>query len=295
LATGLQVAKWITETFDPYASRTVEEAATEALVDIGNLSPADAAVEAERLAAEVSQHLSAMQGRPFEFSARDPRRLIGVKRRLAEDSAAVRDMKDLWGLWRPELEVIAQLDPDEFERLCAGAMRLSGATRAVVTGGPDDGGIDLYGRIPIRPPDQAVREKDLLRTALLDRELLFLGQCKRYDPAFEVGPGEINQFRGAVERCLNKYEGAAMPPALRVPEHFYRRNETCLALFFTTAKVSDKARDTAKSVDIITLSGQDIGEFLSYRRVGVRTDRQGELRVERDALIGWLETHSETA
>lgn len=83
-------------------------------------------------------------------------------------------------LWSEQLlDVLLDMPPDSFERLCQRLLRESGFIKVNVTGRKGDGGIDGIG---------------VLKIALLSFQVLF--QCKRYRGI--VGPGEIRDFRGAM-------------------------------------------------------------------------------------------------
>src|SRR5258708_19530891 len=79
----------------------------------------------------------------------------------------------------------------------------------------------------------------------------------------------MDSFNGAVEHCLSQYEGNHHPPSKRVPSSFYRKNETCIRLFFTTADYTDTAVGAAKAMDIILINGPQIAQFLVYHKVGL--------------------------
>lgn len=82
--------------------------------------------------------------------------------------------------WREQLlDVLGELKPDAFERLCQRMLRESGFVRVEVTGKAGDGGIDGTG---------------VLRINLLSFQVLF--QCKRWKGS--VGSSVVRDFRGAM-------------------------------------------------------------------------------------------------
>jgi restriction system protein len=82
--------------------------------------------------------------------------------------------------WRDALlDVLQNMTPGGFERLCQRVLRESGFTQVSVTGRSGDGGIDGLG---------------VLRIALLSFQVFF--QCKRYRGS--VGASAIRDFRGAM-------------------------------------------------------------------------------------------------
>ena len=83
--------------------------------------------------------------------------------------------------WRKILlDLLLELDPKNFERLCQRILRESGFVNVEVTGRSGDGGIDGTG---------AVELGDLLAFPVLF-------QCKRYQGG--VGPSVVRDFRGAM-------------------------------------------------------------------------------------------------
>lgn len=83
--------------------------------------------------------------------------------------------------WRETLlDLLLELDPAKFERLCQRILRESGFVQVEVTGRSGDGGIDGTGTVELG--------------GLLAFPVLF--QCKRYQGS--VGPSVIRDFRGAM-------------------------------------------------------------------------------------------------
>jgi restriction system protein len=78
------------------------------------------------------------------------------------------------------LEIIKELPPAGFERLCQRLLRESGFQQVVVTGRSGDGGIDGMGSLKVTP--------------FVSFNVLF--QCKRYEGA--VSASHIRDFRGAM-------------------------------------------------------------------------------------------------
>lgn len=78
------------------------------------------------------------------------------------------------------LDLLRDLPPDGFERICQRLLRESGFQEVRVTGKSGDGGIDGYGILQINP--------------LVSFNVLF--QCKRYKGS--VGSAVIRDFRGAM-------------------------------------------------------------------------------------------------
>ena len=98
-----------------------------------------------------------------------------------EDESLVGDTSEDSRSWREELlDVLLNLHPSAFERLCQRILRESGFTEVNVTGRPGDGGIDGEGVLRIE--------------GLISFPVKF--QCKRWKNS--VGPSTIREFRGAM-------------------------------------------------------------------------------------------------
>lgn len=94
---------------------------------------------------------------------------------LAEDSVDATDV------WREELfDILRNIPPDAFERMCRRLLLESGFVDVKVTGRSSDGGIDGHGLIRL--------------AGLISFPVVF--QCKRYSGS--VGARVIRDFRGAM-------------------------------------------------------------------------------------------------
>ncbi|MYI98387.1 MAG: restriction endonuclease, partial [Gemmatimonadetes bacterium] len=89
--------------------------------------------------------------------------------------------------WREDfLDLLLNLSPDTFERLCQRLLRESGFIEVEVTGRSGDGGIDGHGIIRL--------------VGLVSFPVLF--QCKRYKGT--VSPNQVRDFRGAMTGRADK-------------------------------------------------------------------------------------------
>jgi hypothetical protein len=226
------------------------------------------------------------QDLPFHFHGANEYRLVGKQRTRPTDSPATAEVRERLSLLTPMLDAVYASGNIMFEKVCAGLMHLSGASEAHATCSTDDGGIDVYGRLPLRLPDPGIHQS-LLGTCLLDKKYLFLGQCKCYAPTTRIGRPELENFQGATAHCLSQYEGNHHPPSQRVPSSFYRKNETCIRLFFTTADYADTTVGAANAMDIILINGRQIAEYLVYHKIGLSDG--DDLSVSQAQLTKWAE------
>ena len=140
------------------------------------------------------------------------------------------DGDDVGSDWQiPVLEILRNMKPDAFERLCQRILRESGFAKVEVTGRAGDGGIDGAG---------------VLRVNLISFRVLF--QCKRYSGS--VGAPEIRKFQGAVVGRADK--GLFITTGR-----------------FTKDAEREAVRDGAPAIDLIP--GNDLCDLLKTLELGV--------------------------
>jgi len=140
------------------------------------------------------------------------------------------------------LEVVQEMAPSSFEKLCQRVLRESGFTSVQVTGRSGDGGIDGIG---------------VLRIALLSFHVFF--QCKRYKGS--VSAGAIRDFRGAMVGRTDK--GLFITTGS-----------------FTSDAKREATRDGAPVLDLI--DGDTLCEILKKLSLGVTTRQVEEITVKSD-------------
>lgn len=134
--------------------------------------------------------------------------------------------------WREELlQVLLNMDPDDFEHLAKRLLRAAGFINATVTGGSGDGGIDGMG---------------VYRISLVSFPVYF--QCKRYKGS--VGPEKVRDFRGAMQGRGDK--GLLITTGN-----------------FTAEAKKEATRDGAPPIDLI--DGEQLCDLLKDHRLGVET------------------------
>lgn len=133
--------------------------------------------------------------------------------------------------WKDKLlEIIKNISPDSFERLCMRLLRESGFNHVVVTGKSGDGGIDGKGIIKIG--------------GLLSFHVVF--QCKRYKDT--VSSSLIRDFRGAMQGRAEK--GLILTTGT-----------------FTKDAKQEAQRDGAPQIDLI--DGESLVEKLKELKLGI--------------------------
>lgn len=280
-----EIAERLISTFPPTHADSLERAIANSLRD--SLGPRAAQLAAEQKERQVLGALQAHEQSVLPFDISDSRRprLVGKQRPRPGDSPEVRSLRERLRLVPSMRLIVHELGDEVFEQLCAALMWRAGATDARVTQQGDEGGIDVYGRLPVRLQDDAI-PRDLIRTNVVDKNLLFFGQCKACEPHKRIGRPAIDEFSGQVRAALSHYEGNRKPPAHRVPRDYYRRFELCLPIYFTIGSYSDPAQSAAASRDIVVVDGVQIAELLVHYRAGL-AERAGELDISTEELRRW--------
>lgn len=128
------------------------------------------------------------------------------------------------------LEVIKDLPPAGFERLCQRLLRENGFEQVTVTGKSGDGGIDGVGILQLNK--------------FVSFTVLF--QCKRYQGS--VTPGQVRDFRGAMEGRADK--GIVITTGT-----------------FTVEAKKEARRDGAKPIELV--NGDDLVELFQSLKLGL--------------------------
>ncbi len=160
-----------------------------------------------------------------------------------EEPAAVDEVLTQLG-WREQLiEVIFQLDPSAFERLCQRVLREAGFLEVEVTRRSGDGGIDGYGTIRIG--------------GLISFNVLFQSKKHRAN----IGPEVVRDFRGAMVGRADK--GLIITTA-----------------GFTREARREATRDGAPPIDLI--DGELLAEKLKELRLGVSVKMVEHIEINAD-------------
>ena len=274
--TSQDIADKIVRNFDRNSSKKIYEAICDVLLSKG-FTDSEASELAENCENQVFNHLKKYTATelPFDFSIRGRNmRLIGKSRIRRDDKPETIYARTVSPFLSEMRKTLAMIEYDDFETLCAASLRLAGATEAFALRTHDEGGIDFFGRIPLRNQSENIPET-LLRTPLLKHQLLILGQAKRNDPNSCIGRPEIQKFSEQIRECLAKYQDNPDPPKMRVPSNYYIQNEPCLPIFITTASFSGRVPGTAFANGILLIEGQELAEFLLAKRIGVINDQSG--------------------
>jgi len=219
---------------------------------------------------------------PFELSVQRPERLVGKRRPRVGDSPETKALRERLNTIDGLVEIVASMDDNAFEYLCAAIIVRNGASDANVTAHSDDGGIDVFGRLPVLVGDSRI-PRGLARTTLDVRDILFLCQAKRYGRQQTIGRDELQKFAGQSRDCLTAYRNIERKPSHRVPASYYVEEELCLTLFMTSASFSRQARSYADGVNMVLADGRLIAELLVVWGVGGHPGSA----TSSDAVLDW--------
>ena len=162
---------------------------------------------------------------------------------ILDKDLTIEDEKVFPNSWQDDLlEILYNIKPDEFEKLCQRILRESGFTKVNVTGKINDGGIDGVG---------------VLKINLLSFQILF--QCKRYKGS--VGSSTVRDFRGAMVGRSDK--GLIIT--------------TCS---FTSEARKESTRDGAPTIELI--DGVELCEIIKNLRLGIEVNIVEKININHD-------------
>ena len=281
-----ELANILVSDFDRNSAVGLDRAITQILQERG-LGIRRAEEVAYNVSRGVLRHLQARTPEELPFRlCDDGQRLVGKARGRASDDATAIAARSVHGLADILHDRLLAVSTDEFEIVSAAALVLAGAREmhALCTG--DEGGIDFFGRLEVRPASAQI-PPGILHTTILPKELLVLGQAKRYPKDIKVGRPDIQKFKGQVSDCLDKYVGNARPPSHRVPDTYYHAREPHLGIFVTTGSFAETAMESTGASGIVLVSGIQLAQFLAFHRIGI-VQRGDGLVFDEQEFLAWL-------
>lgn len=129
------------------------------------------------------------------------------------------------------LNILKNMPPNGFERICQRLLRESGFEQVAVTGKSSDGGIDGHGILQVNP--------------FVSFRVLF--QCKRYQGS--VTPSQVRDFRGAMQGRADK--GIIITTGL-----------------FTTEATKEARRDGVPPIELV--DGEKLVEMFTLLELGLK-------------------------
>ena len=166
----------------------------------------------------------------------------------SRDKSIEPDDEDGRKSWQEQLiDVLLEMSPDAFERLCSRLLRESGFIEVTVTGKSGDGGIDGHGIIRMG--------------GLISFPVLF--QCKRIRGS--VTPSLVRDFRGAMAGRSDK--------GLLITTGNFTRDAR-----------REATRDGAPPIDLI--DGNSLAEKLKELELGVKTEMVEEVSINKEWFKG---------
>jgi len=167
---------------------------------------------------------------PFAFNSSSEYVLQGCAFAEPRDPPDLKAAKARRARYDEYVSALRNLGPQEFERLCAGILRLVGVSNAQLTRRTGDEGIDFSGRLPL---GQYLFPGDVFPTIQNQLAVWMIGQAKRYEatvvstPAIRelVGSVELAKGRAIAEPVDEPTDDQSPAPLLgderRPPAHFF--------------------------------------------------------------------------
>lgn len=169
---------------------------------------------------------------------------IDIEKKTKSVSQDDQEMEENKVTWHERvLEIIQNIEPEKFERLCQRLLRELGFLNVEVTGRSGDGGIDGKGIIRLG--------------GVLSFHIVF--QCKRYQGS--VGPSIVRDFRGAMVGRADK--------GLLITTGTFSRDAR-----------KEAKRDGAPPIDLF--DGTDFVDKLKELKLGIKTVTVEEVTFEND-------------
>jgi hypothetical protein len=195
--------------------------------------------------------------------------------RFADDLELGEDERDLLARYRLQhelLELLRNLDPNAFEHLCGRILAAVGCTHYYVTRMSQDQGVDCFGRLPAaaRTPPGGLQLAPGERV-LGGLSFLLFAQAKRYGADNPVDVNVIRDIEGAWRDIENRRGDRELPVDLArgLQEVGYRSADPVLLMVMATSSFTGPAEEAAKSLGVVTLDGEQIGQFMLENELGV--------------------------
>jgi len=206
---------------------------------------------------------------PFEFSKLDDEVIQGCAWIFEDDTDDVRAQRTaLAGQFSPLLEAIHHLDPDEFEKLGAGVLKLIGVSSPTATKPSQDEGIDFFGRLQM---SEFLLQNHTLPNVERQLSVWVVGQAKRY-VKHPVGTAHIRELIGTCELAragVWPIQETAYSVAIPI-----KRFDPIYALMITCGQFSEPAWRILRTGGVIGMDGPMLAQLLAL--AGVATGDDGK-------------------
>ncbi len=233
-----------------------------------------------RLRATASERHSAGRVCSFDFNSSSDYMIQGSAYiEPGVDSTDLAESKRRRHRYAEYLAFLRQINPREFEALCAGILGLLGIREPTLTSHGHDEGIDFYGQLELGSalaPETLPGLTSILRVWMI-------GQAKHY-PSGQAATPEIRELVGAVELAqAGAYSRLSTPYSnLRI-----KLCDPVFFLFFTTGTISRPGWRLLDSSGAIGMDGEMLAAFLAENEIGVV-----EGAFDAPTLQSWVDGHS---
>lgn len=213
------------------------------------------------LRAEVSQLNRLGRFCPVEFNNSSENLLQGVAFIAPRDARDVKTQKKHRAQYKEYEAEIAQLDPGDFEALCAGLLATLGVDEPKLTPGSRDEGIDFYGHLSL---ESRILPKKLFSGVESQLKVWMVGQAKRYRTT-QVSTSDIRNLVGAVDLAKGHAYGATDK---KYQQLRLRVCDPVFYLFFTTGTISLDGWQLLERSGVVGMDGHMIAAFLADQKIG---------------------------
>jgi hypothetical protein len=195
------------------------------------------------------------------------------------DSPQVRAQKLNRRHWQDYHEALRQLDPRQFEVLCAKVLGLLGVPDPRLTPYQKDQGIDFYGRLSV---GDLVGHGAVFPTFETKLVVWLIGQAKHFLHS-QVATPDIRELVGSA--TLGRVRAFVHRDAF--PDMSIRVCDPVVMLFFTTGQISSDGWSLCNVSGVAAMDGEMLAAFLADKGIGIHTD-EGVGRFDLDVFNRWL-------
>lgn len=230
----------------------------------------------DRLRREYSAFVAVGRPCPFEFNSSSDYMLQGAAFEEPGDSHQTREAKRRRARLPDYEGALRGLNPEEFESVCAGMLKMLGVRDPRLTPRSGDEGIDFYGYLEL---EQFILPGDLYPTIQKQLVAWMIGQAKRYLTT-GVSTPDVRELVGSIQLAKGR---AYVGTSDKYRDLVIRACDPVFYLFFTTGRLSSESWNLLAQSGVVGMDGQMVASFLADREVGVE---DGEF--DEDIFRRWI-------
>lgn len=168
-------------------------------------------------------------------------------------------------------EILYQLTPVEFEKLCGLVLEVIGCSAVTVTQSSKDDGVDVIAELPmkvVRGPTAGTAP--IFYRVIGGLSFLVFGQAKRYAADNPVGKEAVSELQGSWTATRNQYADGTLAKERReaLVRADFRAADPVLLLMMTSSRLTSGAAAKAEALGMVALEGQQLAQLLLEAEVG---------------------------